>query len=236
MKKEIVVPNHVGIIMDGNGRWAEERGLVRTMGHKKAMENLKEVLIHMADVGIKYCSLYAFSTENFKRDIKEVNFLMNLFITAFKKEFAFLKSKNVKVVFSGRREPLSKDVLEAMDILVRETSENTDLVLNICLNYGGQTEIVDMTKKFCEMYKNGDIELENITPDLIQKNLYQDLPPLDFVIRTSGELRLSNFMLFQAAYAEFYFPKVYFPDFNVLEFDKAMRVFNKRERRFGGVK
>lgn len=236
MKKEIVVPNHVGIIMDGNGRWAEERGLVRTMGHKKAMENLKEVLIHMVDIGVKYCSLYAFSTENFKRDIKEVNFLMNLFITAFKKEFAFLKSKNVKVVFSGRREPLSKDVLEAMDILVRETSENTDLVLNICLNYGSHSEIVDMTKKVCEMYKEGDINLEDITPELLQKNMYQDLPPLDFVIRTSGELRLSNFMLFQAAYAEFYFPKVYFPDFNVLEFDKAMRIFNQRNRRFGGVK
>lgn len=236
MKKDIMVPNHVGIIMDGNGRWAQERGLVRTMGHKKAMDNLKEVLIHMADIGIKYASLYAFSTENFKRDDKEVNFLMNLFITAFKKEFAFLKEKHVKVVFSGRREPLSTEVLEAMDILAQETSENSDLVLNICLNYGSHAEIVDMTKKLCERYKDGDIDLEDIDSELIQKNMYQDLPPLDFVIRTSGELRLSNFMLFQAAYAEFYFPKVYFPDFNVKEFDKAMEVFNKRNRRFGGVK
>lgn len=236
MNKDLKVPNHVGIIMDGNGRWAEKRGLARTVGHKKALENLKEVLIHMADIGIKYASLYAFSTENFSRDEKEVNFLMNLFITAFKKEFAFLKAKNVRVVFSGRREPLSSDVLDAMDVLVNETAENTDLVLNICLNYGSHTEIVDMTRNFCEKYKSGEINLEDITPELIQKNMYQDLPPLDFVIRTSGELRLSNFMLFQAAYAEFYFPEVYFPDFSVEEFDKALVAFNERDRRFGGIK
>lgn len=235
MNKELIVPNHIGIIMDGNGRWAQERGLARTMGHKKALENLKEVLIHMADIGVKYASLYAFSTENFKRDVKEVNFLMNLFIISFKKEFNFLKSKNVKVVFSGRREPLSEEVLDAMDTLEEETKENTDLVLNICLNYGGQAEIVDMTKKICEMYKSGSVTLNEITPEFVEKNLYRDLPPLDFVIRTSGELRLSNFMLFQAAYAEFYFPEVYFPDFDVEEFDKAIEVFNKRNRRFGGV-
>lgn len=236
MKKDIIVPNHVGIIMDGNGRWAQERGLVRTMGHKKAIENLKKVLIHMADMGIKYASLYAFSTENFKRDKEEVNFLMNLFITVFKKEFAFLKEKNVKVVFSGRKEPLPRDVLEAMDYLALETHENKGLVLNICINYGSHAEIVDMTKKVCGMYKDGELDLEDITPELIGKNMYNDLPPLDFVIRTSGELRLSNFMLFQAAYAEFYFPDVYFPDFDTVEFDKAMEVFNKRNRRFGGVK
>ena len=117
-----------------------------------------------------------------------------------------------------------------------ETKNNTDLVLNICLNYGSRAEMVDMTKKLCEMYKNNEIELEDITEDFIQKNMYQDLPPLDFVIRTSGELRLSNFMMYQASYAEFYFPKVYFPDFNNDEFDKAILEFNKRNRRFGGVK
>ena len=118
MEKDFIVPNHVGIIMDGNGRWAQERGQVRTMGHKRAVETLKKLCLHMADVGVKYASLYAFSTENFKRDIKEVDFLMNLFISSFKKEFNFLKERRVKVVFSGRREPLPKGVLDAMDTIV----------------------------------------------------------------------------------------------------------------------
>ena len=236
MEEKLIIPNHVGIIMDGNGRWAVERGKTRTYGHKTAVSTLKDLCVHMVDVGVKYASLYAFSTENFKRDIKEVDFLMNLFISTFNKEFDFLKKKKVRIVFSGRREPLPKKVLEAMDNLVEETKENEELVLNICLNYGSHAEIVDTTKKICELYKEGKIELDDINEELISKNLYQDLPPLDFVIRTSGELRLSNFMMYQASYAEFYFPKVYFPDFNNEEFDKAILEFNKRNRRFGGVK
>jgi undecaprenyl diphosphate synthase len=161
---------------------------------------------------------------------------MNLFIQAFNKEFEFIKKKKVKVLFSGRREPLPDKVLAAMDKLVEETKNNTELTLNICLNYGSHAEMVDTTKKICELYKSGKIALEDITEDFIQKNLYQDLPPLDFVIRTSGELRLSNFMMYQASYAEFYFPKVYFPDFNNEEFDKAILEFNRRNRRFGGTK
>ena len=236
MEEKLIIPNHVGIIMDGNGRWAVERGKTRTYGHKTAVSTLKDLCVHMVDVGVKYASLYAFSTENFKRDIKEVDFLMNLFISTFNKEFDFLKKKKVRIVFSGRREPLPKKVLEAMDNLVEETKENEELVLNICLNYGSHAEIVDTTKKICELYKECKIELDDINEELISKNLYQDLPPLDFVIRTSGELRLSNFMMYQASYAEFYFPKVYFPDFNNEEFDKAILEFNKRNRRFGGVK
>ena len=236
MNENIIIPNHIGIIMDGNGRWAKERGMIRTMGHKKALETLKELCIHMADVGVKYCSLYAFSTENFKRDISEVEFLMNLFITSFEKEFNFLIEKKVKVLFSGRRKPLPDKVLAAMDKIVENTKDNKDLVLNICLNYGSHAEIVDTTKKICEMYKDNKINLDDIDEEFIQKNLYQDLPPLDYVIRTSGELRLSNFMMWQASYAEFYFPKVYFPDFNSEEFDKAIIESNKRNRRFGGIK
>lgn len=236
MNDNLIIPNHIGIIMDGNGRWAKEKGMIRTMGHKKAIETLKELCIHMADVGVKYCSLYAFSTENFKRDISEVEFLMNLFITSFEKEFQFLIDKKVKVLFSGRREPLPEKVLKAMDKLVENTKNNNELVLNICLNYGSHFEIIDTTKKICEMYKSSEIDLEAIDESFISKNLYQDLPPLDFVIRTSGELRLSNFMMWQASYAEFYFPKTYFPDFNSGEFDKAIIEFNKRNRRFGGIK
>ena len=236
MNNELLLPTHVGIIMDGNGRWAQERGTIRTMGHKRAVSTLKDLCIHMADMGIKYVSLYAFSTENFKREIKEVEFLMDLFINTFNKEFGFLKEKKCRVVFSGRKEPLPQSVLDAMDKIMEETSMNSDLVLNICLNYGSHAEIVDMTKKLCEMYKNDEINLDDITEDFIQENMYQNLPPLDYVIRTSGELRLSNFMMYQASYAEFYFPKVYFPDFNNEEFDKAIEEFNKRNRRFGGVK
>lgn len=236
MNEKKIIPKHIGIIMDGNGRWAQEKGMPRTMGHKKAVSTLKELCLHMSDLGIRCVSLYAFSTENFKREKSEVDFLMNLFISSFKEEFKFLIKKNVRVVFSGRREPLPQGVLAAMDEITAQTKDNTDLLLNICLNYGSHAEIVDTTKKLCEMYKNGDISLDDIDEDFIQKNLYQDLPPLDYVIRTSGELRVSNFMMFQASYAEFYFPKVYFPDFDAKEFDKALNEFGKRNRRFGGVK
>ena len=180
--------------------------------------------------------LYAFSTENFKREKAEVEFLMNLFITFFNKELDYLKKKNVKVIFSGRREPLPEKVLEAMDKIVKETKDNIALTLNVCLNYGGRLEIVDTIKKLSKEVIDGKLTLDDITEEFIEKNLYQDLPPLDFVIRTSGELRLSNFMMYQASYAEFYFPKVYFPDFNNEEFDKALLEFNKRIRRFGGTK
>ena len=236
MNEKLIIPNHIGIIMDGNGRWAQQRGMIRTMGHKRAIKTLKGLCLHMADMGVKYASLYAFSTENFKRDKSEVDYLMNLFISSFKKEFKFLIEKDVRVLFSGRREPLPEKVLDAMDEIVGETKNNTSLVLNICLNYGSHAEIVDTTKKICEMYKNGDISLDDIDENYLQRNMYQDLPPLDYVIRTSGELRLSNFMMYQASYAEFYFPNVLFPDFNEEEFDKAIEEFNKRNRRYGGVK
>ena len=236
MNEDLKIPTHVGVIMDGNGRWATKRGLKRSAGHRAGLDALKILCPHVKSRGVKYISLYAFSTENFKRSKDEVDFLMNLFISFFTKEFDFLVDNNIKVVFSGRDEPLPKNVIKARESLIERTKDFDGMTVNICLNYGGQYEMVDTTKKICEMYKNGDIELEDIDPDFIQKNLYQDLPPLDFVIRTSGELRLSNFMLWQASYAEFYFPKTYFPDFDNLEFDKAIIEFNKRNRRFGGVK
>ncbi len=236
MNNKVEVPNHIGLIMDGNGRWAQERGFARTIGHKTAVATLKDLCIYMADLGVRYASLYAFSTENFKRDNKEVDFLMNLFMNVFNKEFNFVKEKKIRVLFSGRREPLPNNVLKSMDKIVEETKNNNDLVLNICLNYGSHAEIIDTAKKLCNMYKNGEIELKDITEDFFQRNLYHDLPPIDYVIRTSGELRLSNFMMYQASYAEFYFPKVYFPDFNRKEFDKALEEYNNRDRRFGGIK
>lgn len=234
MKDDLIIPNHVGIIMDGNGRWAQKRGLARSLGHKAGADNLLSLCKHISKVGVKYLSLYAFSTENFKREAGEVNYLMNLFIELFNSKLKELSDNNVKVIFSGRREPLPEKVLKAMDEVVTYSENNTGLILNICINYGGRAEIVDMTKKLCELYKNNEITLEDIDYDLVNKNLYHELPDVDLVIRTSGELRISNFMLYQSSYAEYYFPETLFPDFNEEEFDKAILEFNKRNRRFGG--
>lgn len=234
MKDDLIIPNQVGIIMDGNGRWAQKRGLARSLGHKAGADNLLSLCKHISKVGVKYLSLYAFSTENFKREAGEVNYLMNLFIELFNSKLKELSDNNVKVIFSGRREPLPEKVLKAMDEVVTYSENNTGLILNICINYGGRAEIVDMTKKLCELYKDNEITLEDIDYDLVNKNLYHELPDVDLVIRTSGELRISNFMLYQSSYAEYYFPETLFPDFNEKEFDKAILEFNKRNRRFGG--
>ena len=236
MKKDLVIPNHIGIIMDGNGRWAQKRGKIRSAGHRAGVDNFKKLMKYMSEVGVKYVSLYVFSTENFKREKVEVDFLMDLFVKMFRDEFNEIMDANCRVVFSGRREPLPKAVLEAMGEAQEKSKDNTGPELNICINYGGQYEIVDTTKKLCEMYKKGEISLDQIDKEFIQKNLYQDLPPLDYVIRTSGEQRISNFMLYQSSYAEYYFPETYFPDFDEKEFDKAIEVYNTRNRRFGGIK
>ena len=234
MIEDLVIPTHIGIIMDGNGRWAERRGLSRSMGHREGANTLKKICIYAEKIGLKYLSVYAFSTENFKRSKAEVDFLMKLCIEMFSNEFQEIIDHNVRVVFSGRREPLTKKVLKAMDEITEKTKNNTSLVLNICFNYGGQTELLDMTKKISSEVLKGNIQVENITLDTLSSYLYQDLPPLDFVIRTSGEQRLSNFMLYQASYAEFYFPEVLFPDFLENEFMEAIVEFNKRTRKFGG--
>lgn len=234
MNEELIITTHVGIIVDGNGRWAQQRGLSRSEGHKAGFHRLKEICIYAKEMGLKYLSLYVFSTENFKREKKEVDYLMNLFVRLYKDEFQDLMKNGIRVVFSGRRESLPKKVLEAMDKITEESKNNTEAVVNFCLNYGGQTEMLDMTKKIAQQVVDGKLAIEDITLDTLHDNLYQNLPPLDYVIRTSGELRLSNFMLYQASYAEFYFPKTYFPDFTTNDFKDAIVEFNKRNRRFGG--
>lgn len=234
MIEDLVIPTHIGIIMDGNGRWAERRGLSRSMGHREGANTLKKICIYAEKLGVKYLSVYAFSTENFKRSKAEVDFLMRLCIEMFSNEFQEIIDHNVRVVFSGRREPLTKKVLKAMDEITEKTKNNTSLVLNICFNYGGQTELLDMTKKISSEVLKGNLQVEDITLDVLSSHLYQEMPPLDFIIRTSGEQRLSNFMLYQASYAEFYFPEVLFPDFLENEFMEAIVEFNKRTRKFGG--
>ena len=232
-KQDFNLPNHVGIIMDGNGRWAKERNLPRSLGHKEGAENLRRLLPYIYDKGIKYVSIYAFSTENFERDINEVKYLMDLFTKHFKNEYDEIIKRGVKVVFSGRREPLPESVLKSMDELMAATSQNENGVLNVCLNYGSQFEIVDMVKKVSKMVLDGEISIDDIDKQIVEENLYHHLPPVDLVIRTSGELRCSNFLMYQSAYSEFYFPKTYFPDFNQDEFDLAIEEYNKRNRRFG---
>ena len=158
---------------------------------------------------------------------------MNLFILIFKNKFKKIEKENIKVVFSGRKEPLREDVLEAMDNIVEKTKNNTKGILNICLNYGGQEEIVDASKKLINDVQNGNVSIDEINKELLYKYMYQDLPPIDLLIRTSGEYRVSNYMLYQMSYSEFYFTDVLFPDFNEKAFDKALDSFNNRDRRFG---
>jgi len=225
-------PKHVAIIVDGNGRWAKKRGMPRSFGHKQGFENLKKLSLAIFEKGIPYLSAFCFSTENFNRPTDEVNFLMNLFVEKFHKEFQGFKEKNIKVIFSGRRENLRQDVLEAMDYITKETKDNTKGIFNICLNYGGQYEVLDAMKKVID----SKVDISSLTPSDFMKYFYQDLPPIDFLIRTSGEKRLSNFMLYQASYAELYFPETYFPDFDESEFDKALDAYHNRDRRFGKIK
>lgn len=236
MMKKNDIPTHVGIIMDGNGRWATRQGKKRTEGHYQGYKTLKETALHILGKGVKILSVFAFSTENFKRSEEEVGYLMGLFVKAFKSDMHFFLKNNVKVVFSGRKEPLSDEVYDVMKTLENETKECTGGIFNVCLNYGGQTEIVDAAKRVAELYKNGDINLDNITCDNFYQYLYNELPPVDLMIRTSGEVRISNFMLYSIAYAELYFTETCFPDFTPSEFDKALDSYLNRNITKGGVK
>ncbi len=222
-----IMPKHVAIILDGNGRWATKRGLKRSEGHAAGDNNLKKLSEYILNKGIKVLSVFAFSTENFKRSEEEVNYLMDLFVKKFKAEKKYFKKKNIKVIFSGRKDPLRFDVIKAMEDLAFYTKDNTGGIFNICLNYGGQAEIIDAALKIAN-------DLENFDENNFSKYLYNDLPEIDFLIRTSGEQRISNFMLYQAAYAELYFTDTYFPDFDEKEFDIALDEYFKRNRRFGG--
>ena len=234
--EELKIPNHVGIILDGNGRWATEKNKKRSEGHKAGYNNLKKLSIYILNQGVKYLSIYVFSTENFKRSEEEVGYLMGLFVKAFRSEMDFFVKNNVKVLVSGRRDKLNKDVLKAIEELT-ETSKNcTGGTFNICLNYGAQAEIVDACKKIAKLYKEDNIDLDKLDEKEFYKYLYNDLPPVDLLIRTSGEIRVSNYMLYSIAYAELYFTDVCFPDFTEEEFDKALLSYQSRNITKGGVK
>lgn len=235
-EQKLKIPTHVAIILDGNGRWAKSRGLSRSQGHSAGFENLKKLSEYVFSKGTKVLSVYAFSTENFKRSKPEVDFLMNLFASKFKEYSNQLKEKNIKLVFSGKKEsPLPDSVIKTMNEAEELTKDNTGGIFNICINYGGRSEIIEATKKICTKALNNELNIEDITEESYNKYLFQDLPDVDLMIRTSGEERLSNFLLWQNSYAEFYFPQTYFPDFNEEEYDEALLEFTKRDRRFGSI-
>lgn len=224
------VPNHIAIIMDGNGRWAKKKGMPRTYGHKAGADTLRKILTSCGELGVKYLTVYAFSTENWKRAKEEVDTLMFLFKTYLKNEKKLLMKNNVRFLVSGRKDGVSEDLLNEIKKLEEATKGNTGITLNIAFNYGGRAELVDAIK---EIIKNNEKE---ITEETVEKYLYNQLPDPELLIRTSGELRISNFLLWQIAYSEIYVTDTYWPDFNKDELIRAIENYQKRDRRFGGVK
>lgn len=224
------LPEHVAVIMDGNGRWAKKRGLPRTFGHKVGTENVRKIVKHCSKIGVKYLTVYAFSTENFKRPQDEVNALMKLLVEYFNKETDELKENGVCLNVIGDIESFAPIVKEAIANGIEKTKDCTKLVFTIALAYGSRAEIVNAIKN---MVADG---IQDISEKTVSDYLYtSDLPDPDLIIRTSGEERLSNFLLYQAAYSEFYFTDVLWPDFDEKEFDKAMLEYSNRNRRYGGV-
>ncbi len=225
-----IIPRHVAVIMDGNGRWAKKRGLPRTFGHKAGTENVRKAVKYCVRNGIEYLTIYAFSTENFKRPQDEVGALMKLLIDCFYNEVDELKANGVRINVIGDISSFAPEVQKAINYGMEQTKDCGKLVLSIALAYGARDEIVRAVKKIVE---SGETE---ITEETVSKNLYTfDMPDPDLIIRTSGEERLSNFLLYQAAYSEFYFTDTLWPDFDDKEFDKALEEFSKRNRRYGGV-
>lgn len=235
--ENLKIPEHVAIILDGNGRWAKKRHMPRTFGHQVGVENIRKITLAASQLGIKALSVYAFSTENWKRPKKEVDYLMKLpgeFEKKFKDDF---KKFDVKVMFSGRKSHLSEENLKILERITKNTEDRKGIVLNICFDYGSYAEITEAVKHIANDILAQKLKPEEIEPKHIEQYLYtKDLPKLDLLIRPSGEVRLSNFLLWQAAYAELYFCKTYWPAFSKKELEKAILAFNQRDRRFGGLK
>ncbi|MGT2683154.1 isoprenyl transferase [Streptococcus porci] len=234
------IPKHIGIIMDGNGRWAKKRMQPRIMGHKAGMDALQAVTIKASEMGVKVLTVYAFSTENWTRPVDEVKFIMSLPVEFFDKYVPELHRNNVKVQMIGDTSRLPKDTLDALNRARNLTNRNSGLILNFALNYGGRAEIVSAVKQIAQDVLDARFNTGDITEDLIANYLNTaSLPYLyrdpDLIIRTSGELRLSNFLPWQAAYSEFYFTNVLWPDFKEKELVAAIEEYNRRHRRFGGV-
>lgn len=233
---DYIIPKHIAIIMDGNGRWAENKGLLRIEGHKEGVESVRAMIQACLEKEIPCLSLFAFSSENWQRPNEEVNFLMELFIEALKNELDELKEHGVQMRFTGDRSRLSPLLQEQMAESERVTEQNQKLILNIVVNYGGKWDIVAAAKKMTQAVVDGRLQLEALDEAQFASFLdTADLPEPDLFIRTSGELRISNFFLWQLAYTELYFTEVHWPDFRKKEFEQALDSFSKRKRRFGQI-
>ena len=231
------LPVHTAIIMDGNGRWAEGRGLLRTAGHTAGVDALKQILKVAIDLELPALTVYAFSTENWKRPHTEVDFLMRLFVDYLSKEIDEMDEDNVKLRFLGRVDELSPALKDLAKTAVDRMADNTGVCFNVAMNYGGKDEILRATKEIARRVQAGELLPEDVDETLFESCLDTDgLPPVDFVIRTSGDMRLSNYLLWQAAYAEFWFTDTNWPDFTPARFVEALKAFGKRKRRFGGLK
>lgn len=234
MTKENNKLEHLAIIMDGNGRWAARRGLPRSMGHRKGAEVVKEITRAAGELGIKYLTLYAFSTENWNRSEDEVKTLMGLLRDYLQSDLKEVQENNVRIRFIGEREMLDADIVRKMAEIEADTLRNTGMTLCIALSYGSRQEIVNAVKKTAALVKEGDISLNDVDVKLFSDMLYtKDMPDPDLVIRTSGEQRISNYLLWQIAYAEFFFTDVLWPDFNKKLLEDIIKDFNMRERRYG---
>ncbi|MBQ3393835.1 MAG: isoprenyl transferase [Oscillospiraceae bacterium] len=235
MDENIRIPEHIGIIMDGNGRWAKKRMLPRNAGHKKGAEVFQDITRYCNELGLKSVTFYAFSTENWKRPLEEVRGIMSLLKEYLIKAFDYEKENN-RVVFLGDKSAFDGDLLDLMLEIEEKTKDRTGMVLNIALNYGGRAEIVNAVKRISAKVKSGELTEDEITEDLVSDYMYTaGQPDPDFILRPSGEMRLSNFLLWQSAYAEFIYMDVLWPDFTRADLDKAIIEFNSRNRRFGGV-
>ena len=232
------IPNHIAIILDGNGRWAKERGKPRIYGHRHGAFNLRDLAKYGNSIGIKYMTVYCFSTENWKRPDDEVNFLMNTPVWYIKRFWkTMVLNTNTKYKMIGRRDRLPKKLLNAIEEMEDATKDHDGLVLTLCIDYGSRDEITTAVKNIATSVKNGDIDVSDINEDMITNNLFtKDYPPLDLLIRTSGECRISNYLLWQLAYSELYFTDTYFPAFTPEKLEEALIDFQNRNRRFGGLK
>ena len=231
------LPAHVAIIMDGNGRWARKHRFGVSVGHRQGTETLREIIRHTDDLGIGSLSLYAFSTENWKRSADEVAALMQLILDFFASEIDELDEKNVRIRILGDKSALPQKQRDTLLEAEKRTGGNTGLNLNIAINYGGRAELVKAARELAEQVREGKLSPDQIDEDRFAGHLYTaGQPDVDLLIRTSGEMRLSNFLLWQNAYAEFVFPKVLWPDFTVQEYDRTLSAFGSRDRRFGARK
>lgn len=229
------LPLHVGIIMDGNGRWAKKRGLPRSAGHKAGAQNLKTITEFAGEMGIKYITAYAFSTENWKRPKEEVDELMDLLLS-YLRDKKILSGKNVTIKVIGDRSALSDEINKEIDVIEDLTKDNDGMVLYLAINYGGRQEIVKAVKELADEIKEGNLSCEEITEQMISDRIYTpEVPDADLIIRPSGEYRLSNFLMWQSAYSEFWFSDINWPDFSTSDFTRAILDYQNRNRRFGGV-